>query len=253
MPALRIIPRLDIKGAMLVKGIQLEGVRPIGPAVDFARRHAGATGHADELLLMDAVASLYGRCSMLDIVQQIADETRVPLTVGGGLRSIADMKAAFDHGADKVAINTAAVVDPSLISAAAYKWGRQAIVVSIDAKRVGNRYEVYTESGREPTGKDAVEWAETVAGLGAGELLVTSIDREGTGKGYDLELIRAVAARVDIPVVACGGCGSIADVLDVYRDVDGVCIASALHYGRVQIGDVKLALAAAGAVVRPAA
>jgi cyclase len=251
--AFRIIPRLDIKGANVVKGVHLEGLRVVGVARDLARQYAGWTGDADELLLMDAVASLYGRNSMLDIVQQIADETGVPVTVGGGLRSLADIKAAFDHGADKVAINTAAVADASLIAAAAHRWGAQAITVSIDAKKNGNRYEVYTESGREPTGKDAVEWAETVAGLGAGELLITSIDNEGTGRGFDLELVDAIVRRVNVPVIACGGCGSAADVLEVYGCADGVAVASVLHYGRTTVRDLKMALAGAQANVRVSA
>lgn len=253
MPALRLIARVDLKGDQCVKGVHLEGIRQLGPAVDFVSAYAGENGHADELLLMDAVASLYSRAPQWDVIERITEHARIPITFGGGLRSVDDMAKALLSGADKVAINTAAIANPSIICEAAHRFGAQAVVVHIDAKRTGRRWEAYAETGREPTGKDAVEWAETAAELGAGEVLITSIDREGTRAGFDVELVAAVASAVDIPVVACGGCGSIADVLDVYGLVDGIAIAGALHSGAVSIRDVKQALAAVGVKVRPAA
>jgi cyclase len=214
-----------------VKGIHLEGLRVLGKPEQFAR-HYYEHG-ADELLYMDVVASLYGRNSLLDIVERTAREIFIPLTVGGGLRTVDDIRAALLSGADKVSLNTGAINRPELISEAARRFGSSTIVVAIEAiRQSGGTYEVYTDNGRERTGVDAIEWAGRAVGLGAGELLVTSIDREGTGKGYDQELTQAIADAVPIPVIACGGAGNLDDVSSVVIDghADAVSLASMLHY-----------------------
>lgn len=229
--SVRVIPRLDIKGPNLVKGIHLEGLRVLGKPERFARYYYEQG--ADELLYMDVVASLYGRNSLLDIVRRTAQEIFIPLTVGGGLRSLEDIKEALRAGADKVSINTAAIRNPELIREASRRFGSSTIVVSIEAiRQPDGRYEAYTDNGRERTGVDAFVWARQAAELGAGELLVTSIDREGTGEGFDLELTRTIAESVPIPVIACGGAGKISDVSQVVTEgkADAVCLASVLHY-----------------------
>ncbi|MBI3021812.1 MAG: imidazole glycerol phosphate synthase subunit HisF [Candidatus Omnitrophica bacterium] len=231
----RLIPRLDIKGPNLVKGIHLEGLRVLGKPERFARIYYEQG--ADELLYMDVVASLYGRKSLLDIVTRTAKELFIPLTVGGGLRTLEDITQALWAGADKVAINTAAIQQPQLIHDAARKFGSSTIVVSIEAMhKPDGRYEAYTDNGRQRTGVDAVEWAQRAAELGAGELLVTSINREGTGTGFDVELTRQIAERVPIPVIACGGAGMVRHVYEVITQgkADAVCLASILHYGVVR-------------------
>ena len=227
----RVIPRLDVKGPNLVKGVHLEGLRVLGKPESFARVYYD--DGADELLFMDIVASLYGRNSLLDIVRRTAGEIFIPLTVGGGLRSIDDMREALRAGADKVAINTAAVLDPELIRRAAHRFGSSTIVVSIEAIRgADGKWQAFTDNGRERTGLDAVEWAARAADLGAGELLVTSVDREGTGRGYDIELTRAITEAVDVPVIACGGAGGVSDVVGVLEEggASAACVASILHY-----------------------
>ena len=234
----RVIPRLDIKGPNLVKGVHLEGLRVLGQPEWFARRYYEQG--ADELLYMDVVASLYGRNSLLDIVSRTSRAMSIPLTVGGGLRTLEDMRAALRAGADKVAVNTAALRQPELVREAAQRFGSSTIVVSIEAiRQPGGRYEAYTDNGRERTGVDACAWAARAAELGAGELLVTSVDREGTGEGFDLELTRRIAEAVSIPVVACGGAGKAGDVADVVErgHADAVCVASLLHYAAVNAGD----------------
>ena len=227
----RVIPRLDIKGPNLVKGIHMEGLRVLGRPEWFAR-HYYEQG-ADELIYMDVVASLYGRNSLLHIVERTAREIFIPLTVGGGIRSIDDVRAALRAGADKVCMNTAAIKRPALIREAATKFGSSTVVVSIEAiKKPDGTYEAYTDNGRESTGVDAMVWAVQAAELGAGEILLTSIDREGTGRGFDLNLTRRVAASVDIPVIAAGGAGSPAQVVEVATAglADAVALASVLHY-----------------------
>jgi len=229
--SVRLIPRLDIKGPNLVKGIHLEGLRVLGKPERFARYYY--EHGADELLYMDVVASLYGRNSLLEIVRRTSQEVFIPLTVGGGLRSLEDIREVLRAGADKVSINTAAIRHPTLIQEAARRFGSSTIVVSIEAiKRPDGGYEAYTDNGRERTGVDAFDWAHRAVELGAGELLVTSIDREGTGAGFDVELTRAIAESVPIPVIACGGAGGIGDVAQVAIDgkADAVCLASMLHY-----------------------
>ena len=228
---IRIIPRLDIKGPNLVKGIHMEGLRVLGKPEQFAR-HYYENG-ADELIYMDAVASLYGRNSLLDIVERTARNIFIPLTVGGGLRSVDDIRTVLRAGADKVSLNTAVIQRPELISEAARAFGSSTVVVSIEAiKKRDGSYEAYIDYGRQSTGIDAFEWAVRAAELGAGELAVTSIDNEGTGKGFDLELTRKIAEAVPIPVIACGGAGKVSHIHDVITEgkADAVSVASLLHY-----------------------
>ncbi len=204
MKTIRIIPRLDIKGPNLVKGIHLEGLRVLGKPNEFAKYYYQAG--ADELIYIDIVASLYGRNSLLSIIEKTAKEVFIPLTVGGGLRNIDDINAVLRAGADKIAINTAGVQNPDFIRQAARKFGSSTIVVSISAiKQPNGKYLAFTDNGREHTGVDVFEWAIHAFKLGAGEILLTSVDREGTGLGYDIELTRRVAESVPIPVIACGG------------------------------------------------
>jgi cyclase len=233
--SVRIIPRLDIKGPNLVKGIHLEGLRVLGKPEKFARLYYEQG--ADELLYMDVVASLYQRNSLLDMVRRTSREIFIPLTVGGGLRTLDDIREALRAGADKVSLNTAAINRPELIREAAQRFGSSTIVVSIEAiRKPDGRYEAYTDNGRERTGVDAFEWAVRAAELGAGEIMVTSIDREGTGKGFDLELTGRIAQAAPIPVIACGGAGTIDHVHDVISkgQADAVCLASILHYHAVK-------------------
>lgn len=227
---IRVIPRLDIKGAHLVKGIHLEGLRVLGKPEHYARQYFEQG--ADELMYQDVVASLYGRNSLLDIVSRTAREISIPLTVGGGIRTLDDIRALLRAGADKVAINTAAIGCPAFIREAACAFGSSTIVVAIEAIRESNgTYLAYTDNGREHTGLNAFAWAEQAADLGAGEILATSVDREGTGSGYDIDLIQGIAARVSVPVVAHGGAGKAEDVVDaVEAGADAACLASILHY-----------------------
>ncbi|HOW43059.1 MAG TPA: imidazole glycerol phosphate synthase cyclase subunit [Candidatus Omnitrophota bacterium] len=232
---IRIIPRLDIKGPNLVKGIHLEGLRVLGTPEQFARYYY--ENGADELLYMDIVASLYNRNSLHDIIAKTAKETFIPLTVGGGLRSIADMRAVLRAGADRVAFNTAAINEPALITRAAREFGSSTVVISIEAiKQLDGAYLAYTDNGREYTGLEVLQWARRAEQLGAGELLVTSVDREGTGSGFDLELVRMVTDAVSIPVIACGGAGRPLDAVAAVQDghADAVAVASLLHYHFVQ-------------------
>ncbi len=236
--SIRVIPRLDIKGPNLVKGIHLEGLRVLGKPEYFARYYY--EHEADELLYLDVVASLYGRNSLLDMIRRTSQEIFIPLTVGGGLRTLEDITTVLRAGADKVALNTAAIKRPALISDAARRFGSSTIVVSIEAIRTPDgRYEAYTDNGRESTGVDALQWARQVEGLGAGEILLTSVDREGTGKGFDLGLTRMTATAVSIPVIACGGAGTVRHVSEVIEQgqADAVCLASMLHYRLVRQDD----------------
>lgn len=227
----RVIPRLDIKGPNLVKGIHLEGLRVLGKPERFARGYSN--DGADELLYMDTVASLYGRNSLTEIIARTSREIFIPLTVGGGLRTLEDIRAVLSAGADKVAINTAAISRPAFVGEAARRFGSSTIVVSIEAMRARDGgYEAYIDNGRQKTGVDAFAWAIKAAELGAGEIMITSIDNEGTGKGFDLELTRRVAESVPVPVIACGGAGAaehVAECVTVGR-ADAVAIASILHY-----------------------
>jgi len=231
----RIIPRLDIKGPNLVKGIHMEGLRVLGKPEQFARFYY--ENGADELFYMDAVASLYERNSLLEIINKTAREIFIPLTVGGGLRSIDDIQTVLCAGADKVALNTAVINRPELIKEASIRFGSSTIVVSIDAiRKADGNYEAYTDYGRESTGTDAYEWAIRAAEIGAGELVITSIDQEGTGRGFDLELTRKISESVSIPVIAAGGAGEISHVYEVIHQgkANAVSLASILHYEAIK-------------------
>ena len=235
MSFIRIIPRLDIKGPNLVKGIHLEGLRVLGKPEHFAEYYY--ENGADELIYMDVVASLYGRNSLLHTIERTSKKVFIPLTVGGGLRTVDDIRTVLEAGADKVSINTAAIQRPELIKEASRRFGSSTIVVSIEAiKKSDGFYEAYTDNGREKTGVDVFDWALKVVELGAGEIMLTSIDQEGTGKGFDLELTRKVSESVPIPVIACGGAGKISHVNDVIAEgkADAVGMASILHYNFVK-------------------
>jgi cyclase len=247
----RLIARLDIKGPNLIKGIHLEGLRVIGSPNEYARLYYQQG--ADELIYMDCVASLYGRNSLRDIVESAAQDVFVPMTVGGGIRSVADATDLLRSGADKVAVNTAAVANPELISDIAQRFGSQCMVLSIEAKQIApDRWEVYTDNGRERTGLDVIEWVRRGVALGAGEILLTSVDREGTRRGFDVALVRAVTAEVSVPVIASGGMGTPQDLVDVVLqgEADAVAMADILHYRRAAIGDVRAVAQAAGLHVR---
>ncbi len=251
MKKIRLIPRLDIKGPKVIKGIHLEGLRVVGDPQEFARRYYDQG--ADELLYVDVVASLYGRNSLHDIVQSAARDVFVPLTVTGGLRSVDDVRLMLRSGADKVGINTAATKRPELIREVARKFGSQCMVLSIEAKQVApGRWEAYTDNGREKTGLDVIEWVQRGVELGAGEILLTSVDREGTREGFDTDLVAAVSAAVPVPVIASGGMGCLEDVATVVREgaADAVAMADMLHYGRTTIAEIRAAARAAGLTVR---
>ena len=233
----RLIPRLDIKGPNVVKGIAFEGLRVVGKPDALARRYAE---DADELLYIDTVASLYGRNQLTALLERTTDEVFIPITVAGGISSREDARRLFHAGADKVAINTAALRRPDLINELAGTLGTQGVVCSIEAKRTATGWEAYTDNGRERTGRCAVAWAAEAVARGAGEVLVTSIDRDGTRRGFDLELLRAIAA-LDLPVpwIACGGMGSIKDARQAYALGACVAMASVLHNGQLTIGAIR--------------
>jgi len=240
MKNIRIIPRLDIKGPNLVKGIHLEGLRIMGKPENFAKFYY--ENGADELIYMDVVASLYGRNSLDEIIKRTSKETFIPLTVGGGLRNLDDIQRVLREGADKVALNTSAIQRPGLVKEAAKEFGSSTIVISIDAiKMEDGSYQAFTDNGREETGVDVEEWAKQIVDLGAGEILITSVDKEGTGKGYDIELTRIIANSVSIPVIACGGAGEVWHVFDVVKNgkADAVSMASILHYNIVHNSGTK--------------
>ena len=248
----RIIACLDVKDGRVVKGTRFVNLRDAGDPVALASRYE-ADG-ADEIVYLDISATDEGRQTLLDLVSRTAERLFIPLTVGGGMRSVDDIASALRAGADKTAVNSAAVRRPELLSEASERFGSQCVVASIDARRkVGSdRWEVYVNGGREPTGLDAVEWAARCAELGAGEILLTSIDRDGARSGYDIELLSRVAAVVSVPLVASGGAGSAQDVVDAFDrgGADAALLAGILHDGTTDIRSVKDALAAADIVVR---
>lgn len=251
MRNIRLIARLDIKGPNLIKGIHLEGLRVIGSPNEYALRYY--LQGADELIYMDCVASLYGRNHLGDIVKAAAKDIFVPMTVGGGIRSVDDATEILRAGADKVAVNTSAVANPHLITDIARRFGSQCMVLSIEAKQVGpEHWEVYTENGRERTSLDVIEWCKRGEAMGAGEILLTSVDREGTRKGFDIALVKAVVAEVAVPVIASGGMGKPQDLLAVVCDggADAVAMADILHYKRAGIGDIRAVAENAGLGVR---
>jgi imidazole glycerol-phosphate synthase subunit HisF len=246
----RIIPCLDVKDGRVVKGVQFVGLRDAGDPVDVAAAY-DAQG-ADEICFLDITASHEGRATILDVVARTADRVFVPLTVGGGVRVVDDVRRLLEAGADKVSFNTAAVADPSVVEQAAARFGSQAIVVAVDARRREGGWEVFTHGGRTPTGLDALAWCEEVARRGAGEILLTSMDRDGTRAGYDLELLRAVAARIPIPLIASGGVGTLDHLRQglVDGNADAVLAASIFHYGEHTVREVKIYLAEHGVPVR---
>ena len=250
--AVRIIPCLDVAGGRVVKGVNFEGLRDAGDPVEAAARY-DAEG-ADELVFLDITASHEDRSILFDIVAETAEQCFMPLTVGGGVRSEADVRALLKAGADKVSVNSAAVARPELVGELARVFGEQCITVAIDAKSVGaERWEIFTHGGRRPTGIDAIRFARQVASLGAGEILLTSMDRDGTRAGYDLPLLRAVTDAVSVPVIASGGVGGLDDLVAgvTQGHASAVLAASLFHFGEASISDARRALAAAGVPVRP--
>jgi imidazole glycerol-phosphate synthase subunit HisF len=254
--AVRVIPCLDVDAGRVVKGVNFTGLRDAGDPVALARRY-DAQG-ADELTFLDITASSAGRETTYEVVRRTADQVFIPLTVGGGIRSVADVDALLRAGADKVGVNTAAIARPDLLREIAQQFGRQVLVLSVDARRVRpgseptpSGFEVTTHGGRTGTGIDAVDWAGRAAELGAGEILLNSMDADGTEDGYDLELIRLVRAAVQVPVIASGGAGRVEDFAPaIAAGANAVLAASVFHFGQLSVGDVKAALRASGAEVR---
>lgn len=251
MPPVRLIARLDIKGENVVKGVHLEGLRVIGDPGPIATRYYEQG--IDEIIYMDIVASLYGRSNILSIVERAAGNIFVPLTVGGGLRSVEDIVAALRGGADKVAINTAAIARPAFLREAAEAFGSQCIVLSVEAKRRGQgEWEALTDNGRETTGVRVLDWVAEAEQLGVGEIMLTSIDREGTRKGFDLELLKAVRRRVAVPVIASGGAGGPEHLVSVLTDetADAIACAAILHHEDYEVAGLKSRISLAGHEVR---
>lgn len=237
---MRIIARLDIKNKNLIKGINLEGLKIVGSPNVFAKKYYEEG--IDELIFMDTVASLYGRNNLFDIIYEASRDIFIPITVGGGIRSIDDAKAAFNSGADKITINTAAIENPKLLDDLSKIFGSQSIVLSVEAKKIKqNKWEVFSNNGREETGKDVIEWVVEAVSRGIGEILLTSVDMEGTRKGFDYELIKNVTKRIDIPVIASGGFGSPDHMIKAFSEssVDAIAIADALHFNRYKVSFLK--------------
>ncbi len=251
MSNLRIIPRLDIKGPNHINGIRLEGLRVMGDPQEHAIRYYEAG--ADELIYMDIVASLYGRNNLSDIIQKAARDVFIPITVGGGIRSVDDARHILRSGADKVAINTAAIARPELISEVAQRFGSQAMVLSIEAKQIApGKWEAYTDNGRERTGLDVLDWVRRGVELGAGEILLTAVDREGTRQGFDLDLLRQVSSAVPVPVIASGGMGTLTHFVEAAEQglADAISMADVLHYKRMTVPEIRAAALAAHLPVR---
>lgn len=253
--AKRIIPCLDVDGGRVVKGVQFVDIRDAGDPVEVARRY-DAEG-ADELTFLDITASHEQRDTMVHVVEEVAGEVFIPLTVGGGIRELADIRRMLNAGADKVAINTAAVFNPEFVREAAERFGSQCIVVAVDAKQVDDsgispRWEIFTHGGRKPTGIDTIEWAKKMVDFGAGEILLTSMDRDGTKNGFDLPLTRAVCDAVDVPVIASGGVGNLDHLADGVLEgkADAVLAASIFHFGEYTIEQAKQRMAARGIEMR---
>jgi cyclase len=248
----RVIPCMDVDAGRVVKGTRFLDIRDAGDPVELAAFY-DAHG-ADELIFLDITATSDKRGTVVELARRAADEVFVPFTIGGGVREVADAHAVLDAGADKVSVNSAAVARPALIDEMARVFGAQCVVLAVDAKRTGDGWEVHVAGGRTPTGRDAVEWIREGAERGAGEILLTSMDRDGTQDGYDTELVRTVAETVDVPVIASGGVGEPRHVVEgLEAGADAALCASIFHYGRYSIAQVKEALAAAGVPVRPIA
>lgn len=251
MRKIRIIPRLDIKGPNLIKGVHLEGLRIIGEPSQFAQKYY--QDGADEMIYIDSVASLYERNNILAIVKETANEIFIPLTVGGGIRTLDDAYSALRSGADKVAINTAAIRNPHLITNIADDFGTQCVVISIEAKQTDERkWECYVDNGREKTGIDVIEWVKKIQDLGAGEILLTSIDNEGTKKGFDIPLVSEVMKIAKIPVIASGGMGTLDHLIELVNetDVNAIAVASVLHYNLFTLSDIHRTVSKLGFEVR---
>lgn len=248
--AKRIIPCLDVTDGRVVKGVNFLELRDAGDPVEIARRYDEQG--ADELTFLDITASSDDRGLILDIIEQVASQVFIPLTVGGGVRAVEDVRRLLNAGADKVSINTAAVTNPQLVADAAGRFGSQCIVVAIDAKQVGDHWEIFTHGGRKPTGLDAVEWAKKMVALGAGELLVTSMDRDGTKMGFNLPLNRAISEAVDVPIIASGGVGNLIHLVEGVREggADAVLAASIFHYGEYTVRQAKEYMREQGIEVR---
>jgi len=246
--SIRIIPRLDIKGSNVVKGIHMEGLRIVGKPAELAKMYFDQG--ADEIVYIDIVASLYERNSLLDIIEEATSlGVFIPITVGGGIRSTEDIKKILRAGADKISINTTAVKRPEFITEASNRFGAQCIVGAIDAKKKNDgSWEVYIDNGRERTNLDAIEWAKKMADLGVGEILITSIDNEGTEKGYDTDLVKRVVSEVDVPVIAGGGAGKVSDIKKCLKETkcSAISLASILHYQKTTIGEIKNTLSKQG-------
>ena len=239
MLKMRVIPCLDVKDGRVVKGVNFVELRDAGDPVEIARRYDEQGAHA--LTFLDITASSDNRGLIFHIIEEVASQVFIPLTVGGGVRAVEDVRNLLNAGADKVSINTSAVVNPQLVADAAGRFGSQCIVVAIDAKRVGDHWEVFTHGGRKPTGFDASEWACKMVGLGAGEILLTSMDRDGTKSGFDLELTRAISDAVEVPVIASGGVGKLDHLFDGVKKwrADAVLAASIFHYGEYSVREAK--------------
>ena len=250
MTARRIIPCLDVQGGRVVKGVKFVALRDAGDPVQAAAAYDAAG--ADELCFLDITASHENRDTLYDVVRRTAEQCFMPLTVGGGVRTVEDFRRLLLCGADKIAVNSAAVDDPTLITRASERFGAQAIVVAIDARRSGNGWEVFTHGGRKPRGLDAVEWAARMAKAGAGEILLTSMDRDGTKSGFDLALTRAVCDAVPVPVIASGGVGRMEHLAEGIEQghADAVLAASVFHFGEIAIGEAKRFMAARGIEMR---
>jgi cyclase len=251
MLAKRIIPCLDIAEGRVVKGVNFVNLRDAGDPVEVARRYDEQG--ADEIAFLDIRASIETRSLLYEMIERVADQVFIPLTVGGGVNSVEDVRALLNAGADKVSLNTAAIRTPELVNAAAARYGSQCIVAAIDAKQCGvDEWQVYIHGGRTPTGIDAVEWAAEVVERGAGEILLTSMDRDGAKRGFDLKLTRAVVDAVNVPVIASGGVGTLRDLVDgiVVGGADAVLAASIFHYGEFTVGQAKAAMKAAGIEIR---
>ena len=246
----RIVPCLDIKEGRVVKGVRFVELADAGDPVALARRYENEG--ADELVFLDITATVEGRKATLDVVRAVAAELTIPFAVGGGIKTVEDMNDLLRAGCDKVSVNSAALRNPDLIHEAARRFGAQCVVVAIDVRTLDGRFEVVVDGGRTPTGRDAIEWAREAERRGAGELLVTSIDRDGTRAGFDLPLLCAMRAAVDLPIIASGGAGELADFVDVFEqaDSDAALAASLFHYGELEILDVKRELAAHNIPVR---
>ncbi len=250
MLAARLIPCLDVDAGRVVKGVRFVDIRDAGDPVEIARRYYQAG--ADELVFLDITASHEQRGIMLTVVEKVAKEIFIPFTVGGGIRTIKDMEMLLQAGADKVSVNSAAVANPQLIQAAAARFGSQCLVVAVDARRQGEHFEVFTYGGRQATGLDAVAWAKKLADLGAGEILLTSMDRDGTGLGFDLELTAAVSQAIPIPVIASGGVGNLAHLADgvLQGQASAVLAASIFHFGTYSLAEAKAFMATQGITMR---